>query len=203
MNTNIEDNDTNLKSPDDPTRNRYSFPARHAYFNNVTGDLTVTAQYDINQYTVNFEDWDGSTLDTQTVDHGNDANAPADPTRTGYSFTGWDVDFTNITSDLTVTAQYDINQYTVTFEDWDDSTLDTQTVNHGSDANAPADPTRTGYSFTGWHVDFTDVTGDLIVTAQYDINSYTVTVDVLGGNGNISPASQSVDHNDAANLTVK
>src|SRR5690625_4217678 len=202
LDTQTVDHGNDANAPADPTRTGYSFTGWDVDFTDITSDLTVTAQYDINQYTVTFEDWDDSTLDTQTVNHGSDANAPADPTRTGYSFTGWDVDFTDVTGDLTVTAQYDINQYTVTFEDLDDSTLITQTGDHGSEANVPADPTRTGYAFTGWDVDFTNVTGDLIVTAEYDINSYTVTANVLGGNGNISPASQSVDHKDAASITV-
>ncbi|MBO4848613.1 MAG: InlB B-repeat-containing protein, partial [Clostridia bacterium] len=69
-------------------------------------NLTVTAQYLINTYTVTFVDWDGTVLKTQTVDYGAAATAPADPARVGYTFTGWDVDFSNVTSNLTVTAQY-------------------------------------------------------------------------------------------------
>ncbi|MBO4849068.1 MAG: InlB B-repeat-containing protein, partial [Clostridia bacterium] len=72
----------------------------------VTSNLTVTAQYLINTYTVTFVDWDGTVLKTQTVDYGAAATAPADPARVGYTFTGWDVDFSNVTSNLTVTAQY-------------------------------------------------------------------------------------------------
>lgn len=57
-------------------------------------------------YTVKFVDWDGTELKTETVEEGKAATAPADPVRDGYEFTGWDVDFSNVTSDLTVTAQY-------------------------------------------------------------------------------------------------
>ena len=57
-------------------------------------------------YTVTFKDWDGSVLKTQTVQSGSSATAPDNPTRDGYSFTGWDKTFNNITSDLIVTAQY-------------------------------------------------------------------------------------------------
>ena len=65
--------------------------------------------------------------------------------------------------------------HTVTFKDWDGTVLKTQEVQHGGDAEAPADPTRTGYTFTGWDKTFTNITADLVVTAQYSINTYTVT----------------------------
>ena len=58
-------------------------------------------------YTVTFKDWDGTVLKTEQVEQGTSATAPSNPTREGYNFTGWDVDFSNVTSDLTVTAQYE------------------------------------------------------------------------------------------------
>ena len=163
------------EAPADPTRVGYTFTGWDKVFTNITADLIVTAQYEINTYTVTFKDWDGTVLKTQEVQHGGDAEAPADPTRTGYTFTGWDKAFTNVTADLVVTAQYEINTYTVTFKDWNGNVLKTQEVQHGGDAEAPADPTRTGYTFTGWDKAFTNIMADLVVTAQYEINTYTVT----------------------------
>jgi uncharacterized repeat protein (TIGR02543 family) len=58
-------------------------------------------------YTVSFYDWDGTLLSSQQVEEGHAAAAPADPTRDGYTFIGWDTDFSNVTSNLTVTAQYE------------------------------------------------------------------------------------------------
>ena len=163
------------EAPADPTRVGYTFTGWDKAFTNIMADLVVTAQYEINTYTVTFKDWNGTVLKTQEVQYGGDAEAPADPTRVGYTFTGWDEAFTNITADLVVTAQYEINTYTVTFKDWDGTVLKTQEVQYGGDAEAPADPTRTGYTFTGWDKAFTNVTADLVVTAQYEINTYTVT----------------------------
>gem|GEM_PF-6045358 len=60
-------------------------------------------------HTVTFKDWDGTVLKTQTVNDGAAATAPSDPSRMGYTFTGWDKAFDNVTSDLTVTAQYSQN----------------------------------------------------------------------------------------------
>ena len=163
------------EAPADPTRTGYTFTGWDKAFTNITADLVVTAQYEINTYTVTFKDWDGTVLKTQEVQYGGDAEAPADPTRVGYTFTGWDKAFTNVTADRVVTAQYEINTYTVTFKDWDGTVLKTQEVQFGGDAEAPADPTRVGYTFTGWDKAFTNIMADLVVTAQYEINTYTVT----------------------------
>ena len=170
------------EAPADPTRVGYTFTGWDKEFTNITADLVVTAQYEINTYTVTFKDWDGTELKIQEVQHGGDAEAPADPTRTGYTFTGWDKAFTNITADLVVTAQYEINTYTVTFKDWDGTVLKTQEVQYGGDAEAPADPTRVGYTFTGWDKAFTNVTADLVVTAQYEM------LGDVDGDGNVSMA---------------
>ena len=121
-------------------------------------------------YTVTFKDWDGTTLKTQTVEEGASATAPSNPSRDGYNFTGWDNSFTNIIANITVTAQYSIKTYTVIFKDDDGSTLKTQTVNHGSNATAPSNPSKEGYTFTGWDKSFTNITSDLTVTAQYTKN---------------------------------
>ena len=154
-------------APANPTRAGYTFTGWDKAFTNVTANLVVTAQYSINTYTVTFKDWNGTVLKTQQVQYGGAATAPANPTRTGYTFTGWDKAFTNVTANLVVTAQYSINTYTVTFKDWNGTVLKTQQVQYGGAATAPANPTRTGYTFTGWDKAFTNVTANLVVTAQY------------------------------------
>ncbi|MBQ4569142.1 MAG: leucine-rich repeat protein [Ruminococcus sp.] len=57
-------------------------------------------------FTVTFVDYDGTVLDEQTIEYGTAAIAPTAPTRDGYTFKGWDKDFSNITENTTVTAQY-------------------------------------------------------------------------------------------------
>ena len=68
--------------------------------------VTVTPPASPTSYTVTFKDWDGATLKTETVESDKAATAPANPSRTGYVFAGWDKTFSNITSDLIVTATY-------------------------------------------------------------------------------------------------
>jgi hypothetical protein len=153
--------------PANPTRTGYTFLNWDVGFSNIVADLTVTAQYSINFYTVDFVDWNDEVLKTESVTFGSGATAPVNPDRPGYTFTGWAPDYSNITGALTVKAQYSINKYTVTFVDWNDTVIGTQEVGHGSSAAAPANPTREGYTFTGWDVNFSNVTSNLTVTAVY------------------------------------
>ena len=92
----------------------------------VLGDTLEAAT----TYKVTFKNWNGTTLKTQTVSSGGSATAPSAPSRTGYSFSGWDKSFTNVKSNLTVTALFrqNVTQYTVTFKNWNGTTLKTQTV---------------------------------------------------------------------------
>ena len=119
-------------------------------------------------YVVTFLDWDGTTLATTDVAAGQAATAPANPVREGYTFIGWDKDFSSVIENMTITAQYQINRYGVRFYDWDNTLLKTDSVNHSFAATAPADPTREGYTFIGWDKDFSSITADLDVYAQYE-----------------------------------
>ncbi len=134
----------------------------------VTKDNKIEARFEPVSYTVRFVDWDDSELSVQTVSHGAIAIAPAAPTRPGYQFTGWNKDFNQVKSDLTVKALYNDGNYRVSFIDWDDTVLKIDTVTHGAVAIAPAAPSRIGYTFTGWDKSFAEVISDLVVRAQYE-----------------------------------
>jgi uncharacterized repeat protein (TIGR02543 family) len=154
----------------------------------VTKDANYTASFTsfIRQYTVTFLDWDGTQLSEQVVDYGGAAVAPTAPIRDGYTFIGWDKDFSNIQSDLTVTAQYKQNivYYTVTFLDWDGTELHVEQVEEGKDAIGPtSNPTRDGYTFIGWSKPITNITSNLTVTAQYEQNKIYYTVTFLDWDG--------------------
>jgi len=129
---------------------------------------------------VTFVDFDNSIIDIQTVDIGGNAVKPADPVRKNYAFTGWDKDFTNVVTDLTVKAQY-IRQYTVTFVDYNGTVLATKVVNRGGSATPPTSPKREGHTFTGWDTAFTNITANLTVKAKYTANKYTVTFKMPDG----------------------
>ncbi|WP_234125051.1 X2-like carbohydrate binding domain-containing protein [Clostridium hydrogenum] len=155
----------------DPSTKEFSFETTHftnfAIMNKVYNSNTGTGT--TGSYTVIFKDYDGRTIGVpQIVNYGESAFAPANPTRAGYTFTGWDKAFDSVTGDLVVTAQYSANGCTVTFEDYDGTVIGTpETVNYGGSATAPANPTRAGYVFAGWDKAFDKVTGNLVVKATY------------------------------------
>jgi Leucine-rich repeat (LRR) protein len=145
------------------------------------GSVSTTFTVAETFYTVQFVDADGRLIAEQAVVLGSDAVAPTAPAREGYTFTGWDKVFTDVTTNLVVKAQYRLNCYAVTFHDWDGTVLKSQIVDHGAAAQAPKSPSREGYGFTGWNVAFSNVTKNLDVTATYQANLFTVTfLDVDG-----------------------
>ncbi|MDA3879346.1 MAG: leucine-rich repeat protein, partial [Prolixibacteraceae bacterium] len=124
----------------DTEENTYTFGDR---VNNFETDYYLEGYY-----ILKFYDWDDTELKSDTLVSGSDAIPPADPVRRGYTFTVWDTTFTNITESYDVNAEYEISTFVVTFFDWDNTELKTETVEYGSDATAPADPVREGYIFT-------------------------------------------------------
>lgn len=130
-------------------------------------DVEVYGTFEANTYTVTFVDMDDSVISEETVKYGEAAHAPEAPVHEGYDFAGWDRDTSKITSDMTVKALYDVQTFTVTFVDFDDTILDTQIVNYAEAAKAPANPERDGYIFDGWDADFSSVKSDMTVKALY------------------------------------
>ena len=182
-------------APMDPTRIGYTFVGWDKEVTSVTQDTTITAFYQINRYKVDFVDWDGTILRTDSVEYLASAIAPMDPAREGYTFIGWDKEVTSVTQDTTIIALYQINRYKVDFADWDGTILKTDSVEYLSSAIAPEDPTRIGYTFAGWDKEVTSVMQDTTITAMYTINYYPITF--LNYNG-VLLSEQTVAYNTAA-----
>ena len=143
----------------------------------IISDITLSAKFAINVYSVRFLDWNGTEIKGESVEYQSAATAPADPTREGYTFMGWDKDFSKVTEDMTITAQYQINRYQVRFLDYDGTELQTDSVEYQSAATAPSNPYRQGHTFIGWDKDFTSITSDLDIYAQYEMGEdYDMTI---------------------------
>ena len=115
-------------------------------------NITVKAQWEINQYTIAFDTNGGSEIAPITQDYGTEITAPDNPTRKGYTFKGWDKEIprTMPVENITVKAQWEINQYTITFDTNGGSEIAPITQDYGTEITAPDNPTRKGYTFKGW-----------------------------------------------------
>jgi uncharacterized repeat protein (TIGR02543 family) len=82
-----------------------------------------------------------------------DAAAPKDPQRTGYTFTGWNSGFDEITKDTTVTAEYEISSYRYRYSSNGGGSVASQRVEYGSSAEKAGDPAREANAFAGWYAD--------------------------------------------------
>ena len=156
-------------------------------------NITVKAQWEINQYTITFDTNGGSEIAPITQDYGTEITAPDNPTRKGYTFKGWDKEIpkTMPAENITVKAQWEINQYTITFDTNGGSEIDSITQDYGTAITAPADPTRKGYTFRGWDKEIPETmpADNITVKAQWEINQYTITFDTNGGS-EIAPITQ-------------
>ena len=168
--------------PTDVTRTGYTFKGWYynenltgspvtAISNIETGNKEYWAKWEINQYTVTVKPENGEADITITQDYGTAIAAPADPTREGYTFTGWDRDIpaTMPAENMTVTAKWKVNQYTITFDSNGGSEIAPITQDYGTAITAPADPTREGYTFIGWDkaIPATMPAENLTITAQW------------------------------------
>ncbi len=230
--------------PADPTKAGYTFLGWSAEGDEnlykagdtvtINADAAYTAQYEVNVCTVTL-DLNGGTAGEgfareSTVNEGESFTFPADPAKAGFTFIGWstkgDIKFYKagdtvvVTADVTYTAQYVANTYTVTLElnggTGGEGFTAENSVNEGESFTFPADTTKKGFNFLGWSAeggeklykagDTIAVASDLTFTAQWNaastgtgsgsggfLSSYTVQFETNGGS---KVASQRISRND-------
>jgi uncharacterized repeat protein (TIGR02543 family) len=168
----------------------------------IAGDYIIYVEWVANSHNIIFDKNAASatgSMMNMTIDY-NETKALTSNgfNREGYTFAGWAtsqagaVAYANranytLTTDAGVTL-YAVWQtvtipapvtFTVTFNDYDGRVIDIQTVSYGGNATAPQNPMRPDYTFAGWDIAFTNVTSNLIVTAQYE----EIKEDIGGGDG--------------------
>ena len=202
--------------PDVPSRQGYQFTdwylddTKYGFNAAVTGDMTLTARWTVNQYTITFDTDGGSEVAPITQGYGTTITAPEAPTKSGYTFMGWnpEIPVTMPAEDRTVTAQWTLDRYTISYNLNNGTATgnpDSYTVE--SDAITLNTPTRPGYTFTGWsgtgltgenNLTVTiekGSTGDRSYTAHWRYNgggssgySYYTIKATAGAGGSISPS---------------
>ena len=181
---------------------------------NVMANVSVTANFAINTYTLTYTAGaNGSITGTspQTVNYGANGSEVTAVANTGYHFVDWSDGVltaartdTNVTANVSVTANFAINSYTLTYTAGANGAItgtSPQTVNHGADGTPVTAVANTGYHFVDWSDGVltaartdTNVTANMSVTANFAINTYTLTY-TAGANGSITGTSpQTVNH---------
>ena len=196
-----QDYDTSISKPANPIREGYTFNAWYIdselteiyTFTTIPAEnIIIYVKWDINQYTITFHTNNGSLVNSITEDYYTDINAPIEPTREGHTFDGWYTvaDFSHEftfdkmqSSDITIYAKWNVNQYTILFETDGGSLVDSFNQDYETVVSAPIEPTKEGYTFGGWYStsDFSQAfifnvmpSYDTTIYAKWNINSYTL-----------------------------
>ncbi len=151
---------TPIARPSDPTKVGYTFTGWYTdsactqpwnFDDWMTEEFTLYAGWTVNQYTITIKRENGEADIIIKQDFGTAVTAP-NLTRTGYTFDGWDKTFptTMPAEDITITARWKINQYTITFDTDGGSKIDAIVQDYGTAITAPANPKRNGYTFKCW-----------------------------------------------------
>lgn len=174
------------------------------------GNITMYAVWQINQYTVYYNANGGTVSISSQVYNYNAGIYLPNPTRTGYTFTGWYTAASGgarvysldpVTYNRTVYAQWSINSYTITIYPnggtWNGSTANATRTGNYNTTIAIAYPTRTGYTFAGWTFSgggslsgttYTVGLSNASVVAQWTTNQYIVTYNASANGGSPSTA---------------
>ncbi len=143
------------------------------------GNFTDTCNVEVKEgYTVTFVDYNNNVLGIDTVNYGGTAIAPANPTREGYTFTGWDKDFSNVTEDMTVTAIYSKNEIP--------NTPPIITLLGDNPTNITVGETFNEPGATAIDLEDGDLTDSIITTGTVDtatVGTYTITYTVTDSGG--------------------
>ncbi len=190
----------------------------------LTGDdLDIYGSFALNNYTLTYTAGvNGSIVGVspQTVNHGSDGSTVTASPNPGYHFVNWSDTSTanprtdtNVTGNISVTANFAINTYTLTYTAGVNGSIvgvSPQTVNHGSDGSTVTASPNPGYHFVNWSDTSTanprtdtNVTGNISVTANFAINTYTLTYTAGVGGSITGMSSQTVSHgNDGSAVTA-
>ena len=167
---------TSVVAPANPTKEGYTFAGWNPPIPATMpeGETTCVAQWTINSYDVIYV-VDGEEYNRFTYEYGAEVTPLAEPTKEGYTFSGWsEIPATMPANDVTVTGSFAINSYDVIYV-VDGEEYQRTTYQYGAAVTPLADPTKEGYTFSGWsEIPATMPANDVTVTGSFAINSYDV-----------------------------
>lgn len=139
---------------------------------------------------ISFYDMSNALIESIYISKGDILQAPSAPTIEGYSFTGWSTDLSSINGNLSVTAQYSLNEYTISFNPNGGTSVTEVTLAFGSSITGLDNSSKEGYIFAGWYTNealtepFDDAvmpSNDFTLYADWTINQYTIDFQTNGG----------------------
>ena len=166
-------------------------------------DKSVYAIWAIKQYTMTFETGGGTAIAPITKDYKTQISAPANPTKEGHTFVKWNISFPHtLTENITATAEWSVNKYSISFNSDGGTSVGAITQDFGTAITAPADPTRTGYTFGGWNPALPETmpASNLSVKAIWTPTQYTITYDL---NDEATGVKDAVLVNGVGSYTIK
>ena len=171
-----------ITPPDDPTKEGYTFNGWEPEIPETMpqGGLTVVAQWLINSYTLTYL-VDNEEYKTLTVDYGSEITPEEEPTKEGYTFSGWsEIPETMPANDVVIRGFFTLNSYTLTYL-VDGEEYKTYTIDYGTEITPEEEPTKEGYTFSGWsEIPETMPATDVVVTGTFNVNTYILTYVVDG-----------------------
>ena len=162
--------------PEAPKKEGYTFNGWGEVAETVpAGDVTYEGSYTINTYLLTYT-VDGETVKADSVVYGTAITALAEPTKEGYTFSGWsEIPATMPAKDVKVTGSFTINKYTLTYT-VDGETYKTYELEYGAAITAENEPTKEGHTFCGWsEIPETMPAKDVTVAGTFTANTYKVT----------------------------
>ena len=203
-----------VTAPVAPTKTGYTFAGWDTVIPSTmpAENMTIKAKWNINQYTITFNSNGGSAVAPITQDYGSTVTAPTAPTKTGYTFDGWDnLPATMPAENITVNAKWKANDYTIDYDTVGGSAVASTPAVYDAEATLAAAPTKTGYVFKGWKLGDTTyeagatvknlaAEGSVTVTAVWEANTYTVTFDKNDDAATGTMGDQSFTYDEAENL---
>lgn len=157
----------------EPTKEGYTFCKWSDSNVNIRADKDIYAEYIINEYTVVFVDWEARTVNVKKFSHGAPLVAPNfEVPGEGISVV-WDKiadGITTVTQDMIVCTEYTDKTYNVTFYDWNNEVLSSQTVKHGYAPDVPTLDEGDTYIFLGWQdVETGTMLEDYVVKSRINV----------------------------------
>jgi len=167
----------------------------------VKGAMRLYAKWTVNTYTVSFNSNGGSTVAARTIAYDDKVVPPTNPSKAGHTFAGWyansgltaawNFDTSVVKGDMTLYAKWTANTYTVSFQSNGGSAVAAQTIAYNDKVVLPANPSKAGHTFAGWHTNSGLTTvwnfgtglvkGDMTLYAKWTVNTYTVSFQSNGG----------------------